>query len=209
MAEAALTLGDVLIAFRLFIARKLTQRSLKHLADTAAMGTGNRQGLTQAHGAELSPRKVRVNIVDLVDYQKAALVALAQMLANHLIASGHPGTGIDQEQHHIGFFNGQQGLLGHLFIDAFLVAGDTTGIHQNVAAPFPLGLAILTVTGQPRQIANDRIAAASQTVEQGRLANVGAADQGDGGEHRFTAAADGGRGAGPGGSARGQCVHRP
>ena len=81
-------------------------------------------------------------------------LADAGSLDNPLVDDGPAGAGIHQKQHTIGFFDRQQRLLGHLLVDALFVTGNAAGIHQDIAASFPLGLAILTVTGQARQIAN-------------------------------------------------------
>lgn len=78
------------------------------------MGTGHRNGVAQTHRAELGACQVLVDVVDLVGNHVGTLVALAQVLTNHLISSGVARTGVHQKQHHIGFFNGQQRLLGHL-----------------------------------------------------------------------------------------------
>ncbi len=175
-----LAFGDVLVEGVLFlVAGEVAQRHFEHLGDAATVRAGNRQRLAKAHRGEFGPGDVRVDVVDLVHHQVTALVALAQVLANHLVARGQPGTGVDQEQHDISFLDGQQRLLGHLLVDALLVAGNAAGVDQNVAAPFPLGFAVLTIAGQARQVTDDRVAGAGQAVEQGRLAHVGAAHQGD------------------------------
>ncbi|MNZ63367.1 hypothetical protein D3C78_815120 [compost metagenome] len=111
------------------------------------MGSCDRQRVAQAQGAELGTGDVRVDGVDLVRHQEAALVPLAQVLGDHLVGGGHAGAGIDHEQHRIGFLDGLQGLLGHFRVDAFLVAGDTAGVDDDVGATLPLRLAVLAVTG--------------------------------------------------------------
>src|SRR3546814_19587488 len=42
--------------------------------------------------------------------------------------------------------------------------------------------AVLAITRQPRQIGDQRIARAGQTIEQGRLADIGTADENEGGQ---------------------------
>ena len=143
------------------------------------MGAGNRQRIAHAQRAELGAGQVGVDVVDLVGHQEGALVALAQVLANHLVGGAQTGTRIDHEQHGIGFFDGLQGLLGHLRVDAVFVTGNTTGVDHDISAPLPLGLAILAITRQPREIADDGIPSSGQAVEQCGLAHVGAAHQGD------------------------------
>ncbi|MNY32942.1 hypothetical protein D3C86_1671900 [compost metagenome] len=105
------------------------------------------------------------------------------MLGDHLVGGGHAGAGIDHEQHRIGFLDGLQGLLGHFRIDAFLVAGDTAGVDDDVGATLPLRLAVLAVTGQTGVFGDYRVAGLGQAVEQGGLADVGPTHQGDYGNH--------------------------
>ena len=64
-----------------------------------------------------------------------------------------------------------------------LVTGDTTGVDQNVGTPLPLGLTVLAITGQTGQVADDGVASPGQAVEQGGLADVRSAHQGDYGNH--------------------------
>src|SRR3990167_9597137 len=64
-----------------------------------------------------------------------------------------------------------------------LVTGDTAGVDQNVGTPLPLGLTVLAITGQTGQVADDGVASPGQAVEQGGLADVRSAHQGDYGNH--------------------------
>src|SRR5690349_15037251 len=64
-----------------------------------------------------------------------------------------------------------------------LVTGDTAGVDQNVGTPLPLGLTVLAITGQTGQVADDSVASPGQAVEQGGLADVRSAHQGDYGNH--------------------------
>ncbi|MCY1544585.1 hypothetical protein D9M68_804780 [compost metagenome] len=147
------------------------------------MGAGNRQGLAHAHGGELGARQVGIEVVDLVDHQEAALVTPAQVLADHLIGGRQAGPRIHHEQHGIGFFDGLQRLLGHLRVDALLVTGDTAGVDDDIGTARPLGLAVLAITGQTGQVADNRVAAFGQAVKKGGLADVRAAHQGNYGNH--------------------------
>ena len=159
------------------------QHGFEHLSDTATVSTGNRQGLAHTHAGKLGAGQVGVDVVDLVDDQEAALVTATQVLTNHLIGSGQPGAGIHQKQHGIRFFDGLQRLLGHLRVNAFLVTGNTTGVDDDIGSPLPLGLAVLAITGQTRQVADNRVTGLGQAVKQGGLADVRAAHQGNYGNH--------------------------
>lgn len=78
------------------------------MTDAATMSGSDRQRIPQAQRAELGAGDVRVDAVDLVRHQEAALVPLAQVLPDHLVCRGHPGAGVDQEQNGIGLFDGLQ-----------------------------------------------------------------------------------------------------
>ncbi|MOA04854.1 hypothetical protein D3C78_1244270 [compost metagenome] len=147
------------------------------------MGTGDRDRMAHAQRGEFGAGHFRVDVVDLVGDHVGTLVTFAQMLGDHLVGGGKTGLGIYQEQNDIGFFDGQQRLLGHLFVHTVLVTGDTAGVDQNVGTPLPLGLTVLAITGQTGQVADDGVTSPGQAVEQGGLADVRSAHQGDYGNH--------------------------
>ena len=99
------------------------------MVDAATVGGGDRR-IAQAQRAELGTSEIGIDGVDLVGDQEAALVPLAQVLGDHLVGGGHAGARIDQEQDGIRLLDGLQRLLGHFRIDAFLIAGDASGIDD-------------------------------------------------------------------------------
>src|SRR5690606_39903360 len=60
---------------------------------------------------------------------------------------------------------------------------ETAGIDHQIGAALPLGLAILAIPGQAGVLGDDGVTALGQPVEQGGLADVRAARQGDYGNH--------------------------
>ena len=187
-ARGFLAFGDVLLRrrfqrFDLVVLGEHAKHFFQHRLDAAPVGGGDRQRIAQAQRAELGARQVRVDGVDLVGDQETALVALAQVLGNQLVGGGQASARVDHEQHRIGFLDGQQRLLGHLGVDAFLVAGDPAGVDDDVGAALPLGFAVLAVAGQAGKLGDDGVAGTGQAVEQGRFAHVGTADQGNYGNH--------------------------
>ncbi len=60
--------------------------------------------------------------------------------------------------------------------EGFVVGNDAAGIHQASEAAVPADLAIDAVAGDAGLIADDGAAAAGESVEEGGLADVGAAD---------------------------------
>ena len=61
---------------------------------------------------------------------------------------------------------------------------EARGVHQGEAAASPLGHPVEAVPGQPRGLVDDRLALPGQPVEEGGLADVGPADDGDDAAHR-------------------------
>ncbi|MNF94286.1 hypothetical protein D3C84_769910 [compost metagenome] len=147
------------------------------------MGTGNTNGVAHAQRSEFSTGHFRIDVVDLVGHQQGAFVALAQVLGNHLVGGGEASLGVYQEQNDIGFFDSQQRLLGHLFVHAVFITGNTTGVDQDVGAPLPLCLTVLAITGQTGKVADNSVAAFGQAVEHGGFTDVRSAHQGDYGNH--------------------------
>ncbi|MOA15428.1 hypothetical protein D3C78_1355850 [compost metagenome] len=161
----------------------MAEHGLHQRVDATALGAGHRDGVAHAQRRELGASHIGIDVVDLVGNQDRFLVPLAQVLGDHLVGSGHAGTGIDQEQHIVGFFDGHERLLGHLLVHAHFVTGDTAGVDQDEGTTLPAGITILAVTGQARQVTDDGIAGLGQAVEHGGFADVRAAHQGDYGNH--------------------------
>ena len=181
-----LTFGDDLFftLFRLFfISWEVAQGDFQHLGNATTVSTGDWNRVPHAQWRKFGAGHFRVDVINLVGDHVGALVTLAQVLGDHLVSRGETGFGVYQEQNDIGFFNGQQRLLGHFFVHAMFVTGDTTSVDQNVGAPLPLCLTVLAITGQTGQVADDGVASPGQAVEQGGLADVRSAHQGDYGNH--------------------------
>ena len=159
------------------------QGFLQHMVDAATVGGGDRQRIAQAQRAELGASEIGIDGVDLVGDQEAALVPLAQVLGDHLVGGGHAGARIDQEQDGIRLLDGLQRLLGHFRIDAFLIAGDASGIDDDIGAALPARLAVLAIAGQACVLRHDGVARLGQAVEQSGLADVRATHQGNNGNH--------------------------
>ena len=84
---------------------------------------------------------------------------------------------INQKQTDCGFLDGQQGLRGHLRVDAFFMPGNSTGIDSDkTAIPNP-SFTVLTVAGQARHIRHDGITGSRQAIEEGRFSHIGPTDK--------------------------------
>ena len=69
------------------------------------------------------------------------------------------------------------------FSSSVVAAGQpAAGVDQQEGAALPLGLDLLAVAGDAGLLLDDGLAAADDAVQQRRLADVGAADDGDDGQ---------------------------
>ena len=98
-----------------------------------------------------------------------------------LVGRGDAGAGVDHEQHQVGLRHGGLGARPHPPVErlgiALLQPGGVDQLHGS-AAQQRLGL--FAVARHPRRVGHDRLAAADQLVEQGRLADIGPAGDDDG-----------------------------
>src|SRR5690606_19748730 len=165
----------------------LDQHRFEHRVDVAPVRGGDADRRAQAQRRKLADNGVRIGPVDLVGDQEGVLVALAQVLGDHLVAGGPAGAGIDQEQHRVRFLDGLQRLPGHQRIDAVLVAGQAAGVHDNEGLTLPDGFAILAITGQPGHVGDYGVTTFGQTVEQRGFADIRPAHQGNDRNHDYSA----------------------
>src|SRR5690606_71405 len=101
-----------------------------------------------------------------------------------LVVRRQSDAAIDEEQQHIGLLDGTFGLLRHLVHDAALGDRVETGrVDDEVVMVTDPADAVMPVTRETGQVRDKRVAGAGQPVEQGRLADVGASDEDDGGFH--------------------------
>ena len=118
-------------------------------------------------------------VVDLVGDEHHGLAGPAQQLHAVLVVVGRPDGGVDDEEHDVGEVDGDLGLLGDPQVDAGgVVAQPPVSTRVNAAAD-PLGVVGDPVAGDAGHVLDDGLAAADDPVDQGRLADVRAADDGD------------------------------
>ena len=105
---------------------------------------------------------------------------LAQAVGEDAVQRGHALARVHHEQDQFGVFQRGLGLLAHPSLEAFvgdvLVAG---GVDQRQVHVANHAVRIAAVAGHAGAIIDQRQALADKAVEQGRLAHIGAADDGD------------------------------
>ena len=95
-----------------------------------------------------------------------------------------PGAHVDDEDHRVGLGHRLARLLGHLLDDAGRLLGlEAAGVDDDELALADAAVAVVAVARQAGEVGDDRVAALRHAVEQRRLADVGAADDGDDGFH--------------------------
>ena len=102
--------------------------------------------------------------------------APAQLFGDDAVLRREPSPGIDGKEHDVGFVDRLPRLPRHLVVDAFgRDRLEAAGIDDEIRlVPYP-ALAVMAVARDPGRVGDDRIAAARQSVEKRRLADIGPA----------------------------------
>ena len=145
------------------------------------MDGGNRMGLPQTQAPELAGhRQALLGRLALVHRQQHRHLLGAQPIGDPLVCGGEPLLAIDDHHGHGGLRQGQVGLLANLRQKlTVVVEHQTAGVHHHEGAIPPKALLVGAIAGHPRLVMHDRLAAAAESVDQGGLAHVGAANDGD------------------------------
>jgi len=116
----------------------------------------------------------------LVDGHDRTLAGDPQPLGNAPILRRQAIARIEHEDDDIALGDRGFGLCGH-FLDQALGGHrlEATGVDNDVGHGADAPLAVVAITRQPREVRHQRRPRTGQPVEQGRLADVGPADQGD------------------------------
>ena len=122
-------------------------------------------------------------VVDLVGGQHDRLAGLAQDLDDGLVDVGDADGRVDHEQHGVGERHRDLGLGGDPLGQPAGVGVPAAGVDDGEGAAVPDGVVRDPVAGHAGDVLDDGLAAADDAVDQGRLADVGAADDGQHG-HR-------------------------
>ncbi len=105
----------------------------------------------------------------------------AQGLRQLGVAGAHPGAGVGDEHHDVGLGHPEPRLALDVAGQLVLVGEvDAAGVEQLEGDAVPLAAHPLAVAGDAGLGVGDRLAPAGEAVDQGALADVGEADDGDG-----------------------------
>ena len=148
------------------------------------MQGGDRDGVAETQLGEGPGVNLPVGVVDLVDDHDHGLVGAPEDGGHGGVLVGGTDHAVGHQDHHVGLLDGPFRLPAHLAGQGLVGAEPPAGVDHQEAAPAPLGLDGLAVAGDTGLLLDDRLAAAEDPVEEGRLAHVGTADDGDGGKSR-------------------------
>jgi len=125
-----------------------------------------------------------VEALGLVDDQMHRTSGAAQAGGDVLVVGRAPGAAVDEEQQDVRLGDRLLGLARHLVHDAVLGHGiETRGIDDQIVAVADAADAVVAVAGETGLIGDEGVTRAREAVEQGRFADIGPADQNDGGFH--------------------------
>jgi hypothetical protein len=135
---------------------------------------------------EFGDRRVRLHAFGLIHGDVHGRAQLAQPRGDLAVAAGKAGAAVEHEHDGVGLGHGLLGLAHHLDIDALLRARlEAAGVDGDEGAIAHAAFAVVPVAGHAGNVVHDRVAAAGEPVEKGRLADVRAADERD---HRLHSA---------------------
>ena len=121
-------------------------------------------------------------VVGLVGDQQHGRLDPPQPIGEGLVVLGHARRRVDQEQHDVGGLDGRLDLAADLRVEVVAARQPAAGVDQQEVDAQPLGLGLLAVAGHAGSVLDDGHLLADDPVEQRALADVGAADDDDGGQ---------------------------
>ena len=153
---------------------------VEQVAGAAAVQRRDRERLAEAERPQGRGVGLAGHAVDLVGGEHDGLAGPAQQPDDGLVGVGGAHGRVDDEDHRVGGLDGVLGLGGDGGVEAEDVLLPAAGVDDLEAAARPLGLVGDAVTGDAGLVLDDGLAAADDAVHQGRLADVRAADDGEG-----------------------------
>ena len=117
---------------------------------------------------------MQLEVICFVSHNNHWLLGTTQDSCDFVIQVCHTIHHINDKQDHICFFKRDFHLLVYLFFkNIFRINHPSTGVDQRKFFTCPLYLAVLTITGSPSFLVDNRLARLCQTVEEGGLSYVG------------------------------------
>jgi hypothetical protein len=142
------------------------QRIVDHLGHAVAVRRRNGARIAEPELVEVRGDRAVLHPLGLVDDEENRPANLAQIVGNRLVLRRETIAAVNNEHDDVRFFNCLTGLARHLMEDA--VFGDrfeTAGVHHEVRALAGAAFAVVAIACETRQVGNERITRARETVE--------------------------------------------
>ena len=153
---------------------------VEEVADAGAVFGGDGEDVAEAEAAEVFGGGSEGDGVDLVDGEEDGLAAAQKETGEGDVGRGELGAAVDDHNDDGGFGEGGAGLEEDFGGDEFGVVGDdAAGVDQAGGGGLPLDEAVDAVAGDSGLVADDGAARTGEAIEERRLADVGAAADGD------------------------------
>jgi hypothetical protein len=150
----------------------------------AAVRGRDRDRLVEAKAPGLGGGEVAAVALGLVGDQDEGLAVQPQCLGEGLVERGDADLAVDHQEPDVGVVQGPEAQFAQPPREAFLRRLlDAGGVQHGEVQVVQVRLAFEPVAGDAGRIVDDGDAPSDQTVEQGRLAHVGATQDGDGKVH--------------------------
>ena len=158
--------------------RQHGEHCVEQVTGTTAVGRGHRVRLPQAETPQSGRVRLTALIIDLVRGEHDRLAGTAQDPRHAFVRVGRSHGRVQHEEHHIGEFDRDLGLVRHRTLQPPQVGLPPAGVHQDEVSPGPIRPVADPVAGHPRHVLHDRLATAEHPVDQRGLTDVGSPDHG-------------------------------
>ena len=157
---------------------------VEQICDTTTVQRRYRPRLAEPEAPENGCLRLLPRIVYLVSDQDHGLLRGAQHAHDMLIGARRAHVRIDDEQHSVGEVDRDLGLGRNGCVDAASIRLPAPGVHDRVPAFGPVGLVGDAVAGDAGRVLHDGFTPPENAIDEGRLAHIGAPDDGEHGERR-------------------------
>ena len=156
------------------------RQQVHQVARIASLQGGDHHGLAQSQSAELVGVVFLGAAVHLVGDDDDLLAGPADDFGRLLVQGRDARADVRDQQDHVGFADGQPGLLLDGGLHGLVGFRDQAPrVHHGELLPEPVGVGVMPVPRDARGVVHDGVAAADHPVEQHRFAHVGASYDGD------------------------------
>ena len=137
-------------------------------------------GRVETERMELGALMLAAWVVGLVDDQDHRLLRTTQPVRNLVVQGRQASLRVDHEQDHISLGHGHPRLVLHAGFDMrSRLELEATGVNKSELAPVPVPGCVDPIASRARDVLHDRDPLTGKAVEEGRLTDVGTANDGD------------------------------